>query len=1087
MRKLYYSISTLLCLLFCAVLASAQERIMFSRVEYDEGPGGLYYINKDGTGETYACDFLPSTTLGSRPEYFIVSKDNEIVGINSAEGRPETDEGTGYGTLYRLTGKGVVKVQDFNYAEASNTFIIESLTDQKLYGVGPQPILDQILQGTKYTGLTGTEIYTYGFHPGELLAATNGNIYGNAQIGGANGQGYIYRFAGTKIAIVYSFAKATGHYPQGQLMQGLDGYIYGVTKRGGQYDYGVIYKVKTDGTGYQVLHHFNKTNGMNADRGLVQDGLGNLYGMTFSGGTNNLGVIYKIRPDGTGFTKLHDFALKQTYYSGVTQSLLMDSFGVLYGRVPQSQSLLFSIKPDGSNFKIIFNKEIYISTLRMVPSITPEYKLTNPANGATGVATTRTFVADSVPGAVTYTLELSLNASFSPVYRSIQRTEHKFPVANLSPNTKYYARVKTSLWSRPGPATTFTTSATTATSLVTTPANGAVNVAAPLLKVTVKAVTGAKRYTVQLNTASDFSGTMLTQTSTTDDQRTLTFTGLQYSTKYYARVKTDINETFGTVTSFTTKAETFSMLVTPSNGATNVDREILQTSVLPIAGAKEYTLQISTSSTFASNNKTIKGVDDNQTTFLLRDLKPLTRYYARVTTDISTRYGPVRSFTTKAAKSALRIVGTTTFAPASVFSFSVDSGKYMTHHVLEGKFASYTDLVRGPDGFYGTMHGTGDNNDYKTGAMYRYDFTTGFLQSAPMAISREIDMTMASNGQLYITQDYAPYGNGAIYKAPPTLAGNARIHSFRSETGMRSRAPLLDLGDGYLYGTTLVGGLYNGGVIFRMRGNGSKYEVIHHFVEFSSGYIPAGGLTDGGDGYLYGTVNGGQGNSGGVFRIKPDGSSFTPLHTFTGPDGRYPIGELLIENGVMYGMTNAGGLYDEQGTLYKMNLNGSGFVVLKHFNDRIAANPITGVVSDGKGMLYGMLPFGGYESNGSIFRIRTDGSNYQVLFEFTHPAGLSPFGKLILMEDPFTGAAPATAKADVNVYPNPTTSSFNITVDDNEDKNATFELTDFTGTVVHRGKLNKNTSSFGDDLPRGVYVLKVQRQSSITQHTLIKK
>jgi uncharacterized repeat protein (TIGR03803 family) len=1090
MKKIYYRVFAWCCALLCIGGATAQERLMFS-VTYNDGlHNGLYYLNKDGSGGAQpASEFSSSASLGEWPEYFIVSKDGEIVGINSAGGTPGADGEGGFGTLYRVTARGVVKVQDFNYAEASQTFITEGWSDGKLYGTGPQPISDQILQGTKYLGLTGYEITKYGFRPAEVLAANNGGIYGVAPIGGTNSQGYLYKFSGTNIVAVYNFTKATGHYPQGQLMQGQDGYIYGVTKRGGKLDYGVIYKIRTDGTGYQVLYHFDKVNGMYPDRGLVQDAAGNLYGMTFSGGSTNLGVVYKIRPDGTGFTKLHDFTVKQTYYSGVPQRLLLDSDGFLYGRVPQSQSLLFRIKTDGSSFKVIFNKVVYISTISLVSSITPTYKVASPVNGATGVATSPTIMLDSVPGAAHYRLEVSVNADFVPLISDGTSGQRRFVLVGLNPATKYYVRMRTSLWARPGPVTSFTTASSTSTptSVVTTPSDGSTNAAAPTLKVTVKAVTGAKRYSVQLNNRFDFAGTMFTQTSAVDDQRTLTFSGLRYNTKYYARVKTDINETFGPITSFTTKPETFSYVTTPSNAAIGVDRTFVNVAVLPVTGSKTYTMQISTSSTFTSSvTKTFTSLDDNQTTFLVSDLKPSTQYFTRVRTDISTGYGPVKSFTTREAITPMRLVGANTYGGAhgfgALFSMSIDSMKFTRHYDITDMYLSFTGLVHAPDGFYGARYsGT-------TGAVYKYNFETGFHSSPIINIAREAEMMMASNGMLYLTPDNAPFSYGAIYKMSADLSVNNRIHFFKTETGLRPHAPLLEHSDGYLYGTTIGGGLYGKGVIFKMKGNGSNYQPIFHF-NFHS-YYPAGGLTDGHDGYFYGTTNSGDGNYGAIYKVTYNGSSLIYLHTFMMYDGSYPMGELLIEDGIIYGTTSGGGTAD-MGVLFKMKTDGTAYTILKHFDAPYSANPTDGVVSDGKGMLYGFLTFGGSQGFGSIYRIKTDGSSYQVLYEMNGDSdisGIYPYGRPILTEDTFTAPAAmnvVASESQVQVYPNPSESSFRIRSDGR--RTLQVELTDFTGAVIYQNTLSGEELNIGESLRRGIYILRVTDGSKFTEQKLIKK
>ena len=85
-------------------------------------------------------------------------------------------------------------------------------------------------------------------------------------------------------------------------------FLYGMTNQGGTNGMGVIFKIRPDGTGYTKLLDFaGAINGKNPKRDLYLDGLF-LYGMTANGGTNDMGVIFKIKTDGTGYSKLLDFA-----------------------------------------------------------------------------------------------------------------------------------------------------------------------------------------------------------------------------------------------------------------------------------------------------------------------------------------------------------------------------------------------------------------------------------------------------------------------------------------------------------------------------------------------------------------------------------------------------------------------------------------------------------------------------------------------------------------------------------------------------------------------------------------------------------
>src|SRR5436190_1787608 len=96
---------------------------------------------------------------------------------------------------------------------------------------------------------------------------------------------------------------ANGANPIGSLFS-KGTFLYGMTSNGGTNDYGTIVKIKPDGTGYSKLLDFSGvTNGRNPRGSLISDGTF-LYGMTSGGGTNNIGNIFKIKPDGTGDTTI---------------------------------------------------------------------------------------------------------------------------------------------------------------------------------------------------------------------------------------------------------------------------------------------------------------------------------------------------------------------------------------------------------------------------------------------------------------------------------------------------------------------------------------------------------------------------------------------------------------------------------------------------------------------------------------------------------------------------------------------------------------------------------------------------------------
>jgi uncharacterized repeat protein (TIGR03803 family) len=195
--------------------------------------------------------------------------------------------------------------------------------------------------------------------PKGTLVLDNTLLYGTTSDGGMNDNGTIFKVKpdGSSFTTVFSFDESSGTRP-GESLLIIDEYLYGMTETDGANIGGTIYKVKKDGTDFTVLHDLNSTDGRNPRGSLITDGTF-LYGMTRRGGdfgTYGLGTIFKIKPDGTGFTKLHDFGGGAGGGIEPEGSLLLEG-AYLYGMTSDGGSngdgAVFRIKPDGTGFQAL--------------------------------------------------------------------------------------------------------------------------------------------------------------------------------------------------------------------------------------------------------------------------------------------------------------------------------------------------------------------------------------------------------------------------------------------------------------------------------------------------------------------------------------------------------------------------------------------------------------------------------------------------------------------------------------------------------------------------------------------------------------
>ncbi len=160
--------------------------------------------------------------------------------------------------------------------------------------------------------------------PGVVLGR-DGDYYGLTTGGGAYGFGTVFKITGAgALTTLHSFDLTDGNYPNSFLVQGTDGSFFGTAAAGGNlaacsgYGCGTIFKI-TPGGAFTTLHNFcsqtNCSDGAIAYDGVAQGWDGNFYGGTWQGGTDNVGTIYRITPTGE-LTTLYSFCAQSTCAGG---------------------------------------------------------------------------------------------------------------------------------------------------------------------------------------------------------------------------------------------------------------------------------------------------------------------------------------------------------------------------------------------------------------------------------------------------------------------------------------------------------------------------------------------------------------------------------------------------------------------------------------------------------------------------------------------------------------------------------------------------------------------------------------------------
>ena len=238
------------------------------------------------------------------------------------------------------------------------------------------------------------------------------------------------------------------------------------------------------------------------------------------------------------------------------------------------------------------------------------------------------------------------------------------------------------------------------------------------------------------------------------------------------------------------------------------------------------------------------------------------------------------------------------------------------------------------------------------------------------------------------------------------------LHSFCSAAkctdGDSPGGPLLQASDGYLYGTTGGEGLNKGGTLFKMSLDG-KLTTLYSFCSqpnCADGDGPDGSLIQATNGYLYGTTYlGGSNNQGTVFSLAP--GALTTIHSFCGqpvcPDGSGPHGALLqATNGNLFGTNGAGGA-DDWGTVFTLNLDGTLTTLADFCRPKCTTGyePNGTLVQAANGNMYGTTQSGGSDVFGTVFQITPNGVLTPVagFGNPNGPGGSEPSGPLLLASD----------------------------------------------------------------------------------------
>ncbi len=175
--------------------------------------------------------------------------------------------------------------------------------------------------------------------------------------------------------------------------------------------------------------------------------------------------------------------------------------------------------------------------------------------------------------------------------------------------------------------------------------------------------------------------------------------------------------------------------------------------------------------------------------------------------------------------------------------------------------------------------------------------------------------------------------------------------------------------------------------------------------DVTDGDNPNGGLVQDADGNLYGTTYGGgangasEGGDGTAFEIAAGTATITTLASFNGMDGQNPLTGLVLDAaGNLYGTTEFGGAgYTGPdtgfGTVFEIAKGSGTITTLANFD---GGSPTGGLVQDAAGNLYGTAVDDGTYDDGTVFEIAKGSGTITTLANFDYTDGAGPKGGIVL-------------------------------------------------------------------------------------------
>jgi uncharacterized repeat protein (TIGR03803 family) len=706
-------------------------------------------------------------------------------------------------------------------------------------------------------------------------------VIGMAKLGGANGFGTIFSATPSNgnAIVTYSFTGNAGFTPTNSTTILAGGMLYGTTQSGGTNNLGVLYKLDPTTNTYTIMHHFTKATGANPLSALMVASSGKLYGTTRFGGTNDFGVIFEYDLSNSVYTKKADFA-SSTGYS-TSGALCQAANGLLYG-VNNIGALgtfgtLFEFNPTTNALavKYIFN------SANTINGRFPNGGLTAIGNRLWGAASAGG--ANSAGTIFTYTIS---NNSFAKRFDFTTATSGSGPVGQyVFHNGKIYGTASYGGANSDGTLFEFDTTTNTFLKLLdfsnTTsgrlPSAGLMMAANnKMYGITRQGGTSDLGVVYELNPVGNLFTVKAQITTAIGSNSIVPFT--QYNNKLIANTNLGGVAAGGTIFSYDTTTFALAKLIDfGKSEAANPHSGFIITSTGRYIGT--------TAEGGTTNNGTlIEYLPATNTITVLHNFLGGSAGATPKGNVLEAPNGKLYGVTTEGGANGLGVI----------FEFTPSTNVTLIRKDLGG--------------------GVGD------GPLADLIYSTG-----TKLIGMGYQNGLVSNGTVF-EYDYSANTVTLKYNMPFATGDNPSGTPIRLNTGI-------------MYGATTSGGANFGGVVYEYNTSTNVYTKRYDF-DITQGYISTAALMLASNGKFYGTTEAGGANGFGIiFEYVAGATSITKLYDFTNANGKASRGKMVEgSNGKLYGLTREGGA-SGLGVLYEFDIATNCFVKVFDLNGTTGFNP----------------------------------------------------------------------------------------------------------------------------------------------------